>query len=56
MTLRSSCYSDPPSDQCEEESTLHAHILHSGAPGADLAAQDVVEDLGNVLLGLGTER
>ena len=53
-----SCHGDlfSPSDECEEEGALCAHILDCGAPCADLTPQNIVEDLSNVLLCLGTDK
>ena len=42
-----------PSDEREEQVTSRAHILNSGTAGPDLAAENVVEYLSYVLLGLG---
>ena len=41
-----------PSDQDEEELTLGADILHGGGPRANLPTEDVIEDLGHILLCL----
>ena len=41
-----------PLHECEEDLRLGADVLDGGRTGADLAPQDVVEDVGHVLLTL----
>ena len=41
-----------PFQQHEEDILLGAQVFHCGSPDADLTPEDVVEDLGHILLTL----